>query len=111
MMVSYPPPLIYNNQLFCPFHVFMIMHVCYKNTSKMGKKLEFHLNIILDDYNLFYKRNLHSLQNPPCANKWLMNLKLPHEFFNHVNKLFILWDGKSSFKRIYCAKVPLKQRM
>jgi hypothetical protein len=57
-MVSYTPSLTYNNQLFCPFHVFMVMHVCYKNTSKMGKELEFDLNIILDDYNLLYKKKI-----------------------------------------------------
>ncbi len=45
----------------------------------------------------FTKRYMHSLQSLPCVNKWLMNLKLHHEFFNHVNKLLILWDGKISF--------------
>jgi hypothetical protein len=72
----------------------------------MGKELEFHLNIISDDYNFFDIFFLHSLQSPPCANKWLVNLKLHHEFSNHVKKLFILRDGKISFTRKNCAKVP-----
>jgi hypothetical protein len=54
----------------------MIMHVCYKTTSKMGKELEFHLNIILDDYNFFYKKNFAFLAKSSMRKQVVNELKV-----------------------------------